>query len=199
MQHLAVIFTSLCRFIALVQCIATGCVKCDSLRVCTQCEAGKYLNDLKSCSDCGTVSSSQTYCTECLGANICIKCNNKYGLLSGLCNKCTDYGIGSNCKSCNFTDSLLNGAVKCLACELGYDHGKDCDTRYPCPRNCEKCNLGQCLECRIGFGLKSTINTVDQCLRIYFVLFSSISLACTNNCLYCSNGLCSRCVDGYYP
>ena len=88
-------------------------------------------------------------CKNCYHKNICIKCNNNYGLLGSKKN---------NELICLFLDELRNG------------YYKENNIYYPCITNCNICNNdSQCLSCKKGFIFIN--NDYSKCVQI-----SSINL-----------------------
>ena len=88
-------------------------------------------------------------CKNCYKNNICIKCNNNYGLL----------GSKKNNKLVSLSlDELSNGVYK------------ENNIYYPCMANCNICNNdSQCLSCKKGFIFIN--NDYSKCVQI-----SSINL-----------------------
>ncbi|OMJ74527.1 hypothetical protein SteCoe_26529 [Stentor coeruleus] len=174
---------------------------CDSCHeeTCLSCKNNYTLGINGNCLICEIEN-----CNKCIKDNICIKCNNNYGLYDKSCVKCHD----TNCRECNNNSEIcefcLNGYtlteniceigcldVNCKQCSVSASICDTCADDYKfengfcCPLNCKSCNntKGTCYYCDNEYVLDQGSN---KCV------------SCPDNCKTCSSSKkCEKCLSGF--
>lgn len=124
----------------------SGCTKCSSSSVCTECQTLYYLSN----SSCVPCSITLVGCAVCTNSSMCLFCNSGYYLnSSALCSLCTSL---TGCLLC--TDMST-----CIYCNSGY---------YLLAGVCKTCtNIIYCSVC-------SNANTCTSCISGYFLSSSGV-------------------------
>lgn len=173
------------------------CKETENGEKCTKCEEGYYFDEEGKCCNMNFCSRSQNFiCKSCLqgyhmteNKQSCTKEENcKQGDIdSGVCLWCKKgYYLDNNEKVCkpNQDDDDLKYCIfftdKCLACEEGYDLGKD--AKCSNTKHCQKSEFGKCLICEEGYyyGIDNRCSRYEHCISSTF------------------EGSCTECEDGYY-
>ncbi|KAH0576035.1 Cysteine-rich membrane protein 2 [Spironucleus salmonicida] len=183
------------------------CYTCETSKSkCTNCRPSDELigNDcLTSCisnSDCRSNQiCDEEICENCVGNCVscsgtiynCSNCSNGYGLIQGVCSKCTD----SNCDKCDGQVST------CKKCKSGFRlQGASCQACAV--HNCSTygaSNSDICVTCLAGYKM-SNIGTCSECSSGYFMSENGCQ-KCDTTCHTCRNNAktCEICTDLHQP
>jgi len=119
---------------------ATGCLECDNITQCRECEEFNEGPNLElSDGTCGLCSDNCFNC-QTAGAGRCNVCTSGYGVNNStkLCDKCA-----SNCTTCS-----QSGPGKCDTCLVGHGLTR---TNGIVPNDCAPCTIPNCVSCYANY------------------------------------------------
>lgn len=157
---------------------STGCISCTSASSCTTC-ATRYRLSASACVACSA------NCLQCTNS-ACTNCEDGYGLISGVCQICSNVAFGgtAGCQTC----TVSVGLISCTKCSAGYyltalGACQTCSSRFP---NAALCTSNVALQCQ---------NDYSATLSSRYYLMSGQCIANTNRCKVMSSvyGTCSSC------
>ena len=209
----------------LTQCNTSNCNICRNSTSCSSCVSGYTLiNNLciKSCADGLTIGAGSTpSCQACSTINqLCVNC--QFANSSLICTACSPTAFLSTAASCLLCSSLISNCLSCtslsncISCSYPYSivngscHNVSCDIV-----NCLLCsptNSSVCLNCANGFIFNSStllcnppscsvgfILSGGACkCSVYTMQILNTCISCPVNCYGCSSIGCDSCSSGYY-
>ncbi|WAR16068.1 PTPRT-like protein, partial [Mya arenaria] len=192
---------------------SANCTSCKSLKECTSCESGYYLESAEECRACTYVKtncvtcSNDTFCNECRPGfwgttcrTFCSKgCNTEFcNSFDGTCT-CKQGFYGPTCQYMCSDNCLTNtcGVNGECECKDGY-YGNQCNGM--CYSGCEKCSNGSsCSMCPSGkYGTNCGVSC--ECNgRCDFLTGECIHVTCPETCVSCGErDHCNECTVGWF-
>ncbi|CAD8121703.1 unnamed protein product [Paramecium sonneborni] len=218
-------FNSISQTYSCNSCTQIGCVTCNSLEECTQCDLVKNFQ----------LSNGVCTCHPFyyLSGNQCLRCNQYCGNCNGSNNNCIScitehfrYLSKNNCIcQIGYYDDGINFICLPICGDLLIVEGEDCDDgnfnpfdgchncKYQCEETCLICIEGQCLMCIDGYDIvqnkcvlvcgDNLILYPEQCEDDNLIPYDgcfNCQFSCSQHCIDCQNGKCIQCdnQNGWY-